>query len=50
LCRADVKSSRLYRYKPDTMCDITLQADNMTSREAVKQQYQSFQDYEEDFM
>ena len=28
----------------------SMQADNMTSREAVKEQFKSFQDYEEDFM
>jgi len=30
--------------------NTVMQADNMTSREAVKEQYQSFQDYEDDFM
>lgn len=32
------------------MTILVEQADNMTSREAVKAQYQSFKDYEEDFM
>ena len=30
--------------------NLQMQAENMTSREAVKQQYESFQNYEDDFM
>lgn len=50
--RRDEKAAKeLAKQEKDARSYSTvMQADNMTSREAVKEQYQSFQDYEEDFM